>query len=362
MNKRASTAVIILGVALAILPKSVPAAPLTEEKVATLARQMETDAKAWFREKKVESSVHAELKSARYDDATVQAIEKELAKPRKSDISLYIAVQFFRPFLMAKTEIIRKALPLVKNTHSKYNRYRTLRRLSKSAGARLKIPPLRPGLSAEARLRQVATIQSLREKKRAREFPVKQYNALVYHIEKIYRQLQVLADTPEQDEEIVAALSKALSARRLIFKDILASLRAASPKMNVKRASKLYEQILPAANKLRYERLLLENRGDVRITPTGTSRHKSATTYVGIELLELVNLLAPPARQPAMKVPSFSEVWGWGTLQSAKKHLRAGRKSAAARLINDVLRRGSSQIPSGSPVRAEARKLLKMAQ
>ena len=103
------------------------------EGLKALVGQLKQQAKKWARDELDKKAVRAmakKIKSVTYDMKSVELLAKQLAMPGKSVKDLYVANRLVRPLLLAKTDVIRKALPAVKRAHRRLARYRAGPRLS----------------------------------------------------------------------------------------------------------------------------------------------------------------------------------------------------------------------------------------
>ena len=337
------------------------AAGAREAQIQALAEQLETDVKAWIREEPIKSDSASKLKAFVYDEESISALQAVLAKPRRPFVKLYVTCKLLEPLRSTGTKPARKALPMVKNLRSKFGQYKQLRKYSEGALRRLLIPEYRKGVSVQARLRQVARIQRERDKKRARELPIKQHNEMVYSLDKTYIHLQILADDPKEDEALFQALVQAEKKNLLIFSDIVSIINNETKSMKRQRAGTFYDKILELGKKVRHKRDTYNCPGEVQLKPAENSTFYKQDIRPGIVLLDLANKLAAAAGKKKVKVPGINEVDAYVLLNVARKLAASGDTRTAIKRLDYLLGR-YKKTPAAKEARALRDKLTRRSQ
>ncbi len=286
------------------------AGAVRKDGLEALVKLLEADAEAWVKEEPLTDEAGKKLKAVAYDSESLPALKAALAGTySKQLVQMYVASKLLEPMLRAKTEVVRQAMPTVRQVHARAGRYKKFRRHSKSALRKYKIPKFKKGVSAQARMNQMAKVLRRRESKRLKELAILQHNHLVHEVEKLHCQLMATANQRQYDELLVRKLIQCEDRKDWFFAEVSDIIARRVAKMDKQRAKFFYDKLDGPARKLRYAKKTYIDRGKAIIRPAANSGFRQVKLQMtGRRLLGLLNALAKRAGMPAVKVPSRSDV------------------------------------------------------
>ncbi len=326
-----------LGIALwAVAGLAVAAAPVwaaapTQQELEALAKELEAEAEAYFAGDPTESELTERLKALTYDEKSPLAIAAALRAPRKPPIGLYVANKLFHPLLLAKTEVIRKALPVLKQAHSRYGRYQPLPKYSELALRQYEYPAFDPRVDAEGLLKRISIVDERRRERQEKEDQVRLYNEQVCDLEKTLFRLMVLADQPNEDRSLVLLMADLERKGQWNYADALAAITAQAAKMPQQRAASYYNPLLRLGSPLRYVKRKYRDYTSMKAEHGKNSTFTEQDDYPGVRLLSAVNALANQAKLPAVKAPTTKDV---------EEKIKADKKKQEAAKKKDDKKRG----------------------
>ena len=291
-------------------PGAAPAAAqgVSQEELTTIAKQVEVVAKAWLSGKLDDDQesyrmMMRGLKGVTYDEGSIDALSAVINAPRADPIDLYVANKLLGPLLLAKSDVILKAVPAVKKFDQRVGKYMPLPVYSEE---NLKPFAYPEGASRE----QKAAVDQRRKEKLDKEKPIQLHNEQVGLLKKTACELMVLAADANEDQELFQTLKKMEAQGLWAYSDIAEIFRSEARRMPEDRAKALYDPCETLWNHLREEmeqkklaQKTYADPGTVVLKPAENStftQHEDAPTA---RLLKLINQLAPMARMPALKDP-----------------------------------------------------------
>jgi len=301
-------------VGLGFLCSTVPAGDegagsITGPELDSLAKQIEQEAKVWIARKKIGDEVAKRLKTITYDEVSLRLLKRQINKPRKDPVNLYVANRLFEPLLRADKKTIALALPIVKQAHSRLGRFKVFPKRGKARSKSLAIPPdWKPGTNAGTMLRILGRVDRIRDRKVAPELAIARHNEQVGILERTVIKLMAMADISKEDESLREMLKVSEGRGLSTYAEIIAAVRTEAGKMNQERAKLFYETFVSMGNRLRLKRQEYINRSDARIVRDADSNYGTYRGYPGRELLTAANVLATRAKMPAVTVPTQKQV------------------------------------------------------
>lgn len=293
------------------------------EEVAEIWRQDRPDADT---EPQAVIDLERRIKAVTYDEKSIEAFSKQLKTSRKDPVNLYVANKLIAPLLLAKTEVVRKALPTVRLFQARFRRYSPLPKHSARFLRSLQYPKGGQRKSQEHMLRIIARVDKAREAKLARERVILLHNRQVFRLETMTVKVMVLADDPEEDRKIIAMLTAAEKQGSWAYAEIVAILRAQAGKVSPQRAEFFYDALSLLGEKLHWERKSYTHPCDAALKANENSTFVKKAGYPGVRLLGTANQFAPAARQPALKTPTKKQVDAYVKAQARKKKAAAAKR------------------------------------
>jgi len=286
-----------------------------------LAAQIEVEARAWLAGGDESGEAAWKLKAVTYDTESVAVLASLLSKPREDTVDLYVSNHLLRPLLLAKTEVIRKALPVVKDLHGRLAKYRKLPKYSDEQLKAYAEPRKVPGMGPRALAAIVAEVQRRRDEKLAKDRRVKLHNEQVTLLKRNYYRLVMIAADPQADADLLAMLEKAEEDGLWLYAEIVDAIRAETGKMRLSRAERFYAAMKDLWVALRDEKpRTYIDPGTVTLRATANSTVAEHRDAPGKRLLKVINLLATAARKPALIHPKDKKSSG------RRKPGRGGRR------------------------------------
>jgi len=288
-----------------------------------LEAQLVAEAEAWSQALGEPAEPAALLQTMPVGPEAIDHVVEMVRKPRRSPISLHVADRLAERVLEAEpapetARTLHAALqPLLRR-----ERYRDVPRYSAAQLRPLEIGRFRKNATPQQRLHDAARVQELRDRKIARELPVKKHNEALYRLRLHTYRLALRADEPQRDQEVLAALTEALQERRLLCVKLAEAIEEAAPAMKPSRAKTLYEGLREVAQEHKYYVGPLVNPGEILLRPADNSQaHTLLKQTPGVPLVRAVNALAAVAGAEPMDEPTEQEVAAHQLLREAKAKL-----------------------------------------
>jgi hypothetical protein len=285
-------------------------APITRPELDALTKDIEANAKAWLEDKPVDESIERGLKGVTYDEKIIPALRAQLAARRVDPVDLYVATRLLRPMLMAKPEVVRLILPAVLPMQARA----TMRPFPKYPEAyfkQMKPPQYEGEVRPERLMADLARIEQLKKQKMAADRKVAQHNTEAAELTVTVGTLMIYAESPAFDGRAINLLLEQEQRERAAFLRLLEVIKAEAGKMDQRRARVYYSALREAGLRLKTARkqYLDYTKPNLQIMQNSSYEADGKEhRYPGVALLNVVNLLAPPARMPAVKVPSAKEI------------------------------------------------------
>ncbi len=290
----------------AAAPKESASVPTTTEAFDKLVAQLKVEAEAFAKagdDKGPELS--SVVKGVQYTKESAQPLFKTLSARSGPPLEeLYIAYQLLQPLKMADNDAIRPTKPVLLRLFNTRCQYRPMPRWPQQTLATLNPPPNMP---PDQLMKQMETIQKLRREKTQAEQPLVKHNRAVRALETTLKSLLAMLDETSCDEILLKRLAQEERDNLLTYEDTLSAIKAEIGDMKQPRAKMLYEQVkamaLNAGGKKRYTDSTRPN-----YSITGNSAFaQSEPQYFAISAMQVVNLLATPAKEPAVPIPDVKK-------------------------------------------------------
>jgi hypothetical protein len=280
-----------------------------------LADELVKAAADWMADKPADSALENKIKAVTYDDdgarVMVSLLNEYAGKP--DPVNLYVATKLLQPLTMAKTEVVRKAMPGAKEVCKRLIRYVDFPKLSKAEEDALKVPN-DPKMSVDDVVKAKERVQKVQEQKIAKDRATKLHNEQAFRLEKMMYKLMILAGDEAFDKEVLEAIFKAEREGTRLFFDLLGMVRSEASKMDEKRAKVYYDTLAKMSKmpvdgrEMRMRKAKYKDLGTPRLNPTGESGYEAKDDYPGIAILTTLNQVATSAKQPSLTVPSQADV------------------------------------------------------
>ncbi|MFW6132249.1 MAG: hypothetical protein ACOC8F_00015 [Planctomycetota bacterium] len=276
-----------------------------------LVAQVEANAERWAERKGEDRSVDEALEHVTYGADSVAPLRRAMATPRKEPLDLYVANKLLQPLLRAPSEVVAQVIPSVQTLLAK-SRLTPFPNYPESFLNQLKLPA-KPDMPAEQVMARVAEIERRRKQKVEKDRKIAMHNAAAARLIRTGGKLLLYADQPRYDTEFVKLIAQQAKQKSRSFAVLLEALKAEVPKLPLRRARVYYGALKELGMRLRFHRFEYRDftKPHIRVAANssyGRQRGKPQWRYPGIELLEVVNLLAPKASQPGLNIPSKADV------------------------------------------------------
>ncbi len=281
---------------------------VSKEEIQALAKQIETDADTWLAGKVVEVGPEGKLRSISYDAQTVDLLLAQLSAGRKDPVNLYVANLLISPLLMAKDEVVAKALPSLLAFRDKAGKYNEMPELSAAQLAALKETDGSATATSGPSTQPSSAASKLQEAKLAKERPLALHNQQLYLLEQNLAVLLLYGNDKKFDQQLLDLLKEAIAQQSWTYTDILSALRQQAGKMGQERAKVFYDALVELGDEHRLDKKVFRKLGMVKLEPADNSVIPQVTEYTGQRLVDAANILASAARQPAHKVPTKAEI------------------------------------------------------
>ena len=319
----AYTALVLTGLALA-WPRPASAAGVTKEQLDKIVKKLEANAKNWLKGEPVDQSAENSVRKISFDADSVDPLNGVLRSSKRDTASLYVAIRLLDRLQAAKPETIQAVLPNVKGLHNRVkNGYRSIPRLSRTQVNALTLPPSCKGLSTDAIMSRMGTLEGRRDQKVAREESVAKHNEIVGGIEIHAYRLMLLADLPKEDTALVKAIFLEERKGSSLFINLCDQFSRAARKMPSPRARKLCPLFRPHLGRIAMQnRKPYADRSKVNISRSATSNYEQKNEYAGVKILRTYNEIVKAAKSPTLKpvkVPSNKEIQAYHQKHSAPR-------------------------------------------
>lgn len=287
-------------------PKDPMQVPTTADDFNKLIAQLKTEAEAFAKADDDKGPAPSQaVKQVQYSKESAGALGRALqAPPSKSALEdLYVLWQLIEPLKMAGNDTLAALKPVLVNILQARCQYKPLPQWPPKALATLNPSP---SLPADQLTKAMEQVYKLREEKAAAEHPVVKHNRAVRALEATVKRLLAMIGDNGADEALLRRLALEEQGQFSTYEDTLAAIKAEAGQMKQERAKKLYEQIKALAFRADTKKAYLDpTRPQYSIT--GNSGFWSEPAYFAVSALQVVNLLATPAKEPAVPVPDVKK-------------------------------------------------------
>ncbi|HUT62237.1 MAG TPA: hypothetical protein VNA25_30735 [Phycisphaerae bacterium] len=280
-------------------------------------------------------------KTAAYTSQSVPLL-KAASGGLRGDAAVFVAAKLVAPLLNSDSGTITEALPIVKSLHTRLARYRDLPKFPAGMLRTLKLPDKPPGGSAEGSLRAMATFSERRNKKIEAEAKVIHHNVQALELEQVCIRLLLKANQPNEDLRVVEHLAKLEKEGQSTYQNVLDAIKLEAPTMSADRAGKMYDFLLALGKRLEMTDSNCMDPTNAVILTDQNSRFFHGPRFPGMDILAVVNVLAPVAHKPTITLPTMEEVLATSSLNHIKARLAHGRgysRAAARRDLQDIITR-----------------------
>lgn len=259
----------------------------------------------WVARRPLDPLLESRMRRIWYDKNSIDALIKAVKISRKpAEVNLYTTNRLLRPLLMAKTEVIRKALPRITAAHKPSTKYSDLPSYTESQ------------LKAFQDIEKASPKDKEKLAKRRLE-KMKKEVALAFHNEQLavlnktlYR-LMVYADQEDTDRELIDTMVDVEKKRQWDYTVLLEAIRSEARKMNQGRAERIYIKLKPIWLQLRQQGdKTYEDPTAAKLVITGNSTDTVRKDSAGKRLLKVINQISPRAKMPALQEPKPRKTGG----------------------------------------------------
>ncbi|MCK4626875.1 MAG: hypothetical protein KAV00_16305 [Phycisphaerae bacterium] len=262
--------------------------------VGELKTQAKTFAEAADDKAPSQSKITAKI---RYSPKSSAPLIKTLkALSGKPPAKLYITYQLISPMTKASDETIRPLVPMLIDMLGKDCVYKSMPRWPRATLDKLKPPKKKD--SAEQKKRR----NEARRKKTDDEQSVVKHNRTVNALEKTVKQLLVLINDPKADETLLRKITREHKKRLATFKETLLVIKSEAGRMKPDRAKKFYDRLKIMAFKDNKQKQYSDPTKPVYKAQKNSSFAAERANFA-VSAIEVINVLATSAKQPAVKLP-----------------------------------------------------------
>ena len=284
------------------LPMQVPTTGAAFDKIiATLKPEAEAFAKAGDDKGPTPSQV---IKRVQYSQKSAPPLSKALTT-RLGDplVEMYVAYQLLQPLTMASNETIQPVKPVLLGLLGQRCRHKSMPRWPKGTLRTLN-PPV--NLPPDKLMGEMQRIQKIRDEKLTAERPIVKHNRVVRQLERTVKKLLAMLGDDPADEALLQRLGAEYQQKLITYEDTLAAIKAEAGRMKQARAKKLYEQLKHMAFQADTKQWYTDPTAP-NYSITGNSGFHARETYFAVSALTVVNLLATPAKEPAVPIPDVKK-------------------------------------------------------
>ncbi|MHC4982577.1 MAG: tol-pal system YbgF family protein, partial [Planctomycetota bacterium] len=294
-----------------------------------------------------------------YDAESVPHLKKQLLARREDPIDLYVANRLLRPMLMAEAEVIQEIVPTALLIQSRA-RFKPFVEFPREKLGRKKLPVHREEVPEEQFLEELAELERGQHRKREMDLAVAKHDTQAAILKVTAAKLLIYANSLPHDTRALDMLKAEERAGRATFLTILEEISAEASRMDQKRARGYYDYLKRFGLSLR---AAVKNYTDYTkpvILAEANSYFQKAPAEKnycpGITVMETVNIFAPVANLPAVKVPTKAEIISQAMLNRARELLRT-REVKKRNQAKNQLAQLIKKYP-GSPAAKEAKEML----
>jgi len=289
--------------------KPPPPKAVTADQLKDLLGKVEANGKLFAAGKtdEIDKSISGKMKAVTYDAKTFAIAKGLLTSHRRATTkNLYVLYAFIEPLTRAKPSLVRNELAWVKQV-ARLGRYRPFPKYPPHVLKTLKAPDTQK-LSPEKMIQAIEKIRKIQQKKIARDMIVERFNRQAFGLNSLAYRLSAMAGDLSEDKRLVRDMARFESRGVYDWVVICKAIESEAKTMTAERAKVLYGAMRRLGRKLRWTSKSYANFGRGRINPEGNSEPNAERVYGGVVLLGAVNLLATPAKEPAIKVPTAKDV------------------------------------------------------
>lgn len=252
----------------------------------------------WVARRPLDPLLESRMKRIWYDNSSVDALIKAVKTPRKPQVvNLYAVNRLLKPLLMAKTEVIRKALPGITAAHKASTEYSPLPTYTES-----QLKAFQTNKKASPKDKE--KLQKRRLEKMKKEVALAFHNEQLARLNKTLYELTVYADQEDTDRELIDTMVDVEKKRQWDYTVILEAIRSEARKMNQARAERIYIKFKPIWLHLRQQGdKTYQDPTAAKLVITGNSTNTVHKDSAGKRLLKVINQISPRAKMPALQEP-----------------------------------------------------------
>ena len=286
-------------------PKEPMQVPTTVEALAKIVQQLKGEAEAFAKGGDDKApKVSKVVKRLQYSRESAQLLVEAL-KGKYGDplTELYVIYQLLQPLKMAGNETIRPAKTALLNLLNRRCRYERMPRWPRAKLAILNPPP---NLPADELIKRMQKVHQLRREKTTAERPIIKRNRVVRAVETTVKRLLAMLGDASADEALLKRLAFEETHRLTTYEDTLAAIKAQAEHMKQPRAKRIYEQLKAMAYQVGRKKHYLDPTSP-KYSLTGNSGFDSKPLYFAVSTLQVVNIVATFAKQPAVPIPDVKK-------------------------------------------------------
>ena len=287
-------------------PKDLMQVPTTPEAFDKIVAQLKTEAEAFAKADDDKApALSNTIKRVQYSEKSGPALANVLQARHSKELmeNLYVAYQLVVPLKMAGNETILAVKPGLLKLLRAHCRYKPMPQWPAASLAALNPSP---SLPPDQLMKKMEQVHELRRQKAAGERPIVKHNRTIHALESTLKRLLAMVGDPAADEELLRRLAVEERSNLGTYEDTLAAIKAEAGQMERARAKRLYQQLKDLAFRVGTRKYYL-NPTRPNYSLTGNSAFESRPAYFAVSTLQVVNLLATTAKEPAVPIPDVKK-------------------------------------------------------
>lgn len=284
-------------------------AGIDRDSLLAMTQDLQEAGQRWLDGEGVDPNLQRRLKGVWYDAESLPALADALQPATDEQeqideaIQLYVATRLFQPMLLARQDVVRQALSIVREQYERLAHYEDLPHWTDDELGAMARPRRQPGENNQDYVRRRDQARALQQEMTAEQRRVQLHNGAVKQLRRQYVRLLLRADEPQADDEVLRMLADAAANRQLDFVDILGQIRSAAADMSRQHAAAYYNRLKEMWTPDGMGERTFVDMGDVATSDRANPSFATQTESSGERLLQTINILAASARLPALAAP-----------------------------------------------------------
>ena len=282
---------------------------IDRDSLLAMTRDLQEAGQRWLDGEGVDPDLQRRLKGVWYDAESLPTLA-DVLQPATDEqeqideaIQLYVVTRLFQPMLLARQDVLRQALSIVREQYERLGNYEDLPHWTDGELGATARPRRQSGENNQDYMRRRDEARALRQEMAAEQRRVQLHNGAVKQLRRQYVRLLLRADEPQADDEVFRMLADAAANGQLDFVDILGQIRSAAADMSRQHAAAYYNRLKEMWTPESMAGQTFVDMGDVATSDRANPSFATQTESPGELLLQTINILAASARLPALAAP-----------------------------------------------------------